>query len=143
MTNKAPMMTKATSILLVEDDKDDCQLFIDSIKEFNENISCVVAHDGQLALDMLAEMRHSLPSLIFLDLRMPRLGGKKCLIELKKNEATKGIPVIIYTTSRSLVESAELKQLGALDFITKPTNPEEIYYLLSVVLEENEKAQPH
>jgi DNA-binding response OmpR family regulator len=91
---------------------------------------------------MLNGISGNLPSLIFLDLRMPRLSGKKCLIELKKNEATKDIPVIIYTTSRSLLESAELKQLGAAHFITKPTNPEEIYFLLSMVLEENEKLLP-
>lgn len=135
-------MKKIVSVLLIDDDEDDCQLFIDSIKEFNENINCLVAHDGQLALDMLADLSASLPSLIFLDLRMPRLGGKKCLIALKKNDLTKDIPVIIYTTSRSLHESAELKELGALSFITKPTNPEEIYYLLSVVFEENEKSFP-
>ena len=135
-------MNKLTSVLIVDDDKDDCQLFTDSIREFDAEINCLVAHDGQLALDMLDKISGSLPSLIFLDLRMPRLGGKKCLIELKKNEATKNIPVVIYTTSRSLLESAELKQLGAAHFITKPTNPEEIYYLLSMVLEENEKSLP-
>ena len=136
-------MNKLTSVLIVDDDKDDCQLFTDSIREFDAEINCLVAHDGQLALDMLDKISGSLPSLIFLDLRMPRLGGKKCLIELKKNEATKNIPVVIYTTSRSLLESAELKQLGAAHFITKPTNPEEIYFLLSMVLEENEKSLPH
>ena len=135
-------MNKLTSVLIVDDDKDDCQLFTDSIREFDAGINCMVAHDGQLALDMLNTISGSLPSLIFLDLRMPRLSGKKCLIELKKNEATRNIPVIIYTTSRSLLESAELKQLGAAHFITKPTNPEEIYFLLSMVLEENEKTLP-
>lgn len=129
-------------MLIVDDDKDDCQLFTDSIREFDAEISCLVAQDGQLALNMLNGISGNLPSLIFLDLRMPRLSGKKCLIELKKNEATKDIPVIIYTTSRSLLESAELKQLGAAHFITKPTNPEEIYFLLSMVLEENEKLLP-
>lgn len=135
-------MRKISSILLVDDDRDDCQLFIESIREFDEKIECLVAHDGQLALDMLAGMTPPLPSLIFLDLRMPRLGGKKCLIELKKNQLTKEIPVIVYTTSRSLLESTELKQLGALSFITKPTNPDEIYYLLSIVFEENERSFP-
>jgi CheY-like chemotaxis protein len=133
-------MQKLTSVLIVDDDKDDCQLFVDGIREFDSEIKCLVARDGQIALEMLNSSPEMLPSLIFLDLRMPRLGGKKCLIEIKKNEATKNIPVIIYTTSRSLLESAELKQLGAVNFISKPTNPEEIYYLLSVVLEENEKS---
>lgn len=135
-------MRKLTSVLIVDDDRDDCQLFVDSIREFDAAIKCMVASDGQVALDMLNSSAGPLPSLIFLDLRMPRLGGKKCLIELKKNGATKDIPVIIYTTSRSLLESAELKRLGAVNFISKPTNTEEIYYLLSVVLEENEKSLP-
>jgi CheY-like chemotaxis protein len=136
-------MKKLTSILLVDDDQDDCKLFIDSIHKFNKEIRCLVARDGQLALDMLNGMAQCLPSLIFLDLRMPRLDGKKCLMELKKNQLTREIPVIIYTTSRSLLESSELKQLGALHFITKPTNTEEIYYLLSIVLEENLKSISH
>ena len=70
-------MNKLTSVLIVDDDKDDCQLFTDSIREFDAEINCLVAHDGQLALDMLDKISGSLPSLIFLDLRMPRLGGKK------------------------------------------------------------------
>jgi CheY-like chemotaxis protein len=135
-------MMKLASVMIVDDDEDDCQLFTDSIRQFDAEIKCLVAKDGQLALDLLLKDSASLPSLIFLDLRMPRLSGKKCLIELKNNPATKDIPVIIYTTSRSLLESAELKQLGAAHFITKPTNPEEIYYLLSMVLEESEKSLP-
>lgn len=47
---------------------------------------------------------------------------------------------MVYTTSREVVESEQMQNLGAIHFLSKPTNPEEIYYVLSVVLEENWKS---
>jgi DNA-binding NtrC family response regulator len=65
------------------------------------------------------------------------LSGKKCLAEIKKDEKIKDIPVIIYTTSKNVEESRELKEMGAYHFISKPGNAEEIYYLVSFALEEH------
>ena len=115
-------MNKLNSVLIIDDDKDDCQLFTDSIREFDANINCLVAHDGQLALDLLNTMPGSLPSLIFLDLRMPRLSGKKCLIEIKKNAKLKSLPVVMYSTTSDTNEIREYYKLGAHDFLIKPNN---------------------
>ena len=123
------------TLLIVDDDSDDRQLFIEAVKEFDPGITCFTASDGQQALEFL-HTTDSLPDFIFLDLRMPRFNGKRCLLELKKDEQLRNIPVIIYTTSREVEESSELKELGAVYFISKPGNPEEIYYLVSFVLEE-------
>lgn len=67
---------------------------------------------------------------------MPRFNGKKFLFEVKKDERLKRIPIVIYTTSREVTESKELKEMGAVYFITKPSNADEIYYLISFVLNE-------
>ena len=67
---------------------------------------------------------------------MPLCNGKKCLYEIKNDERLKHIPVIIYTTSKGVEESKELKEMGAFHFISKPSNADEIYYLVSVVLED-------
>ena len=124
-------------LLIVDDDEDDKQLFIESAKEVDENISCITANNGLEALQILENKENILPDYIFLDLRMPRLSGKRCLEEIKKDSRLMHIPVFIYTTSRELEDSSEMKALGAAHFISKPVNPEEIYYLISAVLSEN------
>ena len=124
------------SLLIVDDDADDRQLFVEAVKEIDTRIECIAAKDGQQALEMLKNSRDHLPDLIFLDLRMPRFNGRRCLLEIKNDERLRHIPVIIYTTSRELNESRELKDLGAVHFISKPNNPDEIYFLLSFALEE-------
>jgi DNA-binding NtrC family response regulator len=129
-------MKNKTKLLIVDDDADDRQLFIDAVKDFDEQIVCVSAKDGKEALDLLNDLNTSLPDYIFLDLRMPRFNGKRCLMEIIKNERLKEIPVIIYTTSRELEDSKELKEMGALHFISKPANPEEVYFVVSFALEE-------
>lgn len=124
------------SLLIVDDDADDRQLFEDAVKEIDDRIECIAAKDGQQALELLKNSLDHLPDLIFLDLRMPRFNGRRCLLEIKKDERLTHIPVIIYTTSREVQESQELKDMGAAHFISKPNNPEEIYFLLSFALEE-------
>ncbi|HZF65700.1 MAG TPA: response regulator [Chitinophagaceae bacterium] len=124
------------NILIVDDDADDRSMFIDAIKEVDEEINCTSAIDGKQALDLLKNNYESLPDFIFLDLRMPRFSGKKCLLEIKKDEKLKSIPVVIYTTSKDVEEAKELQELGAVHFISKPSDPDEIYYVVSFVLEE-------
>lgn len=130
-------MEKQLSLLIVDDDPDDRAFFIEAAKEVDENIECITANDGQKALDLMRANLSSLPDLIFLDIRMPLLNGKKCLVEIKNDERLKHIPVIIYTTSKLVEESIELKKMGAFHFISKPGNADEIYYLVSVMIEEH------
>jgi len=127
---------KTMSFLLVDDDADDRELFIDAVNEIDQNISCITATNGQQAIEFLRNAESTLPDFIFLDLRMPRLDGKKCLAEIKGDEKLRHIPVIIYTTSKGVDESKELRDMGAFYFISKPNNPEEIYFLISFVMEE-------
>ena len=129
-------MKKNISILLVDDDDDDKQLFIESVKEVDEDISCVTASDGQEAIILLKDEHNTLPDYIFLDLRMPRINGKQCLEEIRKDKRLQHIPVFIYTTSKNVQDSIDLKKMGAVHFISKPENPTEIYYILSMILSE-------
>jgi DNA-binding NtrC family response regulator len=130
-------MKKQLSLLIVDDDPDDRIFFIEAAKEVDENIECMTASNGQKALDLLRNSLSSLPDLIFLDIRMPLLNGKKCLLEIKNDERLKHIPVIIYSTSKVVEESVEMKKMGALHFMSKPGDASEIYYLVSVVIEEH------
>lgn len=127
---------KSPKILLVDDDADDRKYFIDAAKEVDPDLTCVTAKDGREALMILKNFGTALPDFIFLDLRMPRVNGKQTLLQLKADPSLKDIPVILYTTSNEVEESEELLSLGAVRFITKPANTEEIYYVIAQVLEE-------
>jgi DNA-binding NtrC family response regulator len=129
-------MKNSVCFLLVDDDADDRMLFIEAVKEIDETFECKTANNGERALELLKDTGYSLPDFIFLDIRMPRINGKKCLFEIKKDERLKHIPVIIYTTSKAVEESKELRDMGAFHFISKPSNADEIYYLISFVMDQ-------
>lgn len=128
-------MKHSMTLFIVDDDEDDRKLFTEAVKEVDENIGCISAINGEKALEFLKNPENVLPDFIFLDIRMPRINGKKCLFEIKKDDRLKHIPVVMFTTSKDVEESKELTEMGAFHFITKPNNPEEIYYLVSFVLE--------
>lgn len=130
------IMKNSVCFLLVDDDADDRTLFIEAVKEIDQTIECKTANNGERALKLLKDTEYSLPDFIFLDIRMPRINGKKCLFEIKKDERLKHIPVIIYTTSKAVEESKELRDMGAFHFISKPSNADEIYYLISFVMDQ-------
>lgn len=123
-------------LFIIDDDEDDKKLFIESVREVDASITCFTAGDGQEALKILRDEEYPLPDYIFLDLRMPRITGKQCLEEIRKDKRLQHIPVFIYTTSREVQDSINLINMGAVHFISKPANPSEIYYILSEVLGE-------
>jgi CheY-like chemotaxis protein len=132
MENNKP----SRKILLIDDDADDRKYFMEAVNEIDADIECVTAKDGDQALQLLRDTQVSLPNYIFLDLRMPKINGRQCLIQIKADERLKAIPVIVYTTAREVEESEEMQGMGAVRFVTKPTNTEEIYYVVSQALEE-------
>lgn len=133
-------MKNSMSFLIVDDDADDRMLFIEAVREIDMSIECKIARNGEQALKLLSNIEYPLPDFIFLDIRMPRIDGKKCLVEIKKDERLKNIPVIIYTTSKGVEESKELRDMGAFHFISKPRNADEIFYLISFVMDEHANA---
>jgi CheY-like chemotaxis protein len=120
-------------ILIVDDDEDDRELFCAAVDELNEDVSCSSARDGLDALTLLRAGKVK-PDYIFLDLNMPRMNGKKCLCELKKDSALSSIPVIIYSTSKLSDDFEETMKLGAIHFVTKPTSIEELCIEITFVL---------
>ena len=124
------------TILLVDDDEDDRKLFCEAAAEVDKTIHCVAVSSGDEALSYLANKSNPLPDYIFLDLRMPGLSGQECLEEIKKDPRLAKVPVIVYTTSREVSDSIELKRLGAAHFMSKPVSPDDVYYMISFVLEE-------
>lgn len=131
MTN----MNKKRTFFIVDDDSDDQELFIEAVSEVDKDIHCVSASDCEEALALLRDGKMDLPDMIFLDLNMPRLNGKQCLAELKKEIALRDIPVIIYSTSSEKRDMEETQRLGAAYFLTKPNKFEELCQALSYVVQ--------
>mgnify|MGYP001159206704 CR=1 FL=1 len=121
-------------VFIVDDDVDDREFFCDALREIDESIQCVCAGNGSEAIALLSEPQFTLPDFIFLDLNMPRLGGKQCLSLIKNNHRLSHIPVIIFSTTRQYDEAEEARQLGAAVFLTKPSTYSELKQSLSWIL---------
>jgi len=129
-------MNNTISILIVDDDPDDLELFIEALFEIHPSIRCHSAANGKDALLMLENFKkNQLPDYIFLDLNMPGMNGKQCLIEIKKDKVLHEIPVIIYTTSSIEEDVQETRHLGASFFLTKPEKFDELKNALSYIID--------
>lgn len=113
------MITK--NIFLVEDDEDDQRFFVEAIKDIDKSVCIYVAKNGVEALDKLDRM-NSLPDVIFMDINMPLMNGFECLAFLKKHTRLKTIPVVILTTSNNPAEAEVARELGAIFFLSKPSD---------------------
>lgn len=125
-------MEKLVKILLADDDLEDRYIMQDAFSAINLAHVPFLVEDGEKVLEHLAQMysdEGTLPSLVVLDLNMPRLSGTQTLRELKSIEHYKDIPVIIFSSSLNVIEMHECRQLGALSYMVKPFTYEE--YLLS------------
>jgi two-component system, response regulator len=116
-------------ILLVEDNPDDILLTKRALSKSNILNEIVVAHDGIEALDYLFgrgkwENRdlEIMPQVILLDLKMPKIGGLEVLKEIRKNDKTKLLPVIILTTSKEESDITTGYNIGANSYICKPVD---------------------
>ena len=119
--------------LLIDDDFDDQEIFALALEKVDSEFQCIIANNGYEGLKYLNNTSNVLPSYIFLDLNMPLMNGKECLIEIKKHSSLKNIPVIIYTTSSLQDDIIQTRKLGAADFITKPSSIPELSRKLAKV----------
>lgn len=116
-------------ILLVEDNPADVELTLRALKKNNIANRIVVVGDGEDALDFIfARGKYSnrsiesIPKLILLDLKLPKIGGIEVLSQLKGNPKTKMIPVVVLTSSREEKDIVESYKLGVNSYIVKPVD---------------------
>ena len=129
------------NVFLVDDDRDDREIFIEALAEIDDSYHCFTAENGEEAISKLSANAF-VPDYIFLDLNMPRMNGRECLVEIKTIKQLERIPVIIYTTSSLQREKEELVKLGASMFITKPNNFNDLCHSLKQVLLKTADSQP-
>ena len=127
-------------ILIAEDDEDDYLLTIEALKEAGVDSQIKWVKDGEELMDYLepigAKIRKTdseFPSLILLDLNMPRKNGREVLEEIKKNESLRKIPVIVLTTSKAETDINHAYDLGVNSYIQKPVRFSEFVEVIKVV----------
>ncbi len=117
---------KLRSILLVEDDPNDIELTLDSLRESNLANEVLVVRDGVEALDYLyrragfAGRPAGNPVVILLDLKMPRMDGLEVLRQLKSDQKMRLLPVVMLTSSREARDLKECYKLGVNAYVVKP-----------------------
>ncbi len=122
------MNVNAVDVLLVEDNVDDAELIIWELKRHHMTNHLVHVRDGEEALEFLfatgeyANAGHSMPKIILLDIQMPKVNGIEVLKNIKSNERTRAIPVIILTSSNQHPDIRTCYELGANSYIVKPLN---------------------
>ncbi len=126
------LKSKPIVILLAEDDPDDIMLTREALAESQVDGVLKVVNDGAELLNYLrreAEYKNSkkspIPTLILLDLNMPKKDGREVLQELKSDPKLRTIPVVILTTSTLPEDVITSYKLGVNSFITKPVKFEE------------------
>lgn len=117
------------AILLVEDNPDDEALAIRALQRSRITNEIVVAHDGVEALDYLfgtgayADRDISVqPAVILLDLKLPRIDGIEVLRQLRANERTRLVPVVVLTTSAEEQDLLNSYSLGCNSYVRKPVD---------------------
>jgi len=116
-------------ILLVEDNPDDIALTLRAFKKSNIRNRIITIEDGQDALDyFLCKGRfegkdpQDLPSVVLLDINLPKINGFEVLKAIRVNESTKYLPVVILTSSKEELDIVNGYSLGANSYIRKPVD---------------------
>ena len=125
-------------ILLVEDNPTDAELTIEALREAKLVNHLVWVKDGAEALDFIfrkgayaGRPANSFPSVILLDLRLPKVDGLEVLQRLKADEETRKIPVVVLTSSNEDRDILRSYEQGVNSFVSKPVGFEEFARVVS------------
>ncbi|HEX7896154.1 MAG TPA: response regulator [Planctomycetota bacterium] len=109
-------------VLLVEDNDNDILLFRRALAKIQSDLPLQVIRDGQDAWDQLSSGGAERPSLILLDLKLPRLSGLDLLRAIKRDPELRTLPVVVVTSSRRQADIDEVYAEGADFYLLKPVD---------------------
>lgn len=124
-------MKTLRTILLAEDNPQDVELTVEALEEFNLANSIVSVGDGVEVMEYLnctgrfANRSTELPSVILLDIKMPRMDGIQVLEQLRSDNRFCKIPVVMLTSSREEPDLKRCYALGVNAYVVKPVNFED------------------
>jgi CheY-like chemotaxis protein len=124
------MVTPLPMVVLIDNDEDDQEIFILALKKLNKPMMLKSFYNGQDALEYL-RTGETIPLWIFVDMNMPLMSGKECLIEIRKISSLDESDVYIYSTAASPGMPDEVFKLGGKDFLLKPVEFKKLVNLLS------------
>ncbi len=139
------MNTIPLSLLLADDDNDDCLLFEEALLELPILSQLSVVNDGEELMQYLNKKNTVLPFILFLDLNIPRKNGMECLKEIKANPSLQHLHVVIFSTSAELELVNSLYKNGAQHYIRKPSEFAQLKKVMAHalgVITEKKIAQP-
>jgi CheY-like chemotaxis protein len=119
---------KPRTILLVDDSAQDTELALDALQKYKLANEVISLRDGAEALDYLFRREAfesrppGLPSVILLDLKMPKIDGLEVLRQIKSEPTLKHIPVVVMTSSREEQDLIRSYDLGVNAYVVKPLN---------------------
>jgi CheY-like chemotaxis protein len=124
--------TNEIEILLVEDNQDDLDMALRSLRKANLTNRIQTVRDGAEALEFIfcegtfaGRKFENPPKVILLDLKLPKIDGMEVLKRIKSDPRTKMIPVVILTSSKEQRDVIESYNLGVNSYIVKPVNFEQ------------------
>ena len=121
-------MNKLGRILLVEDDPKDVELTLTALEEYNLANEVIVARDGEEALEYLYSRgkfktrSDGNPSVMLLDLKLPKVDGLEVLKQIKSEEKLRMIPVVVLTSSKEEKDMVASYKLGVSAYVVKPVD---------------------
>ncbi|MCS6786127.1 MAG: response regulator [Thiobacillaceae bacterium] len=116
------------SIVLVEDDPSDLDLMLRALGRCSSPPAVTVARDGEAVLDLMRTWLNGAPrpSVVLLDLQLPRRGGLEVLRDLRIHYAASTLPVVVWTSSGAADDIAAAYAGGANAYVVKPLRFEEL-----------------
>ena len=136
-----PLPTHKLTIFLADDDKADCLLFKEALKELPVSAKLTTFENGEELMEQLTKKQNKLPDILFLDLNMPRKNGFVSLGEIKRNNELDSLPVVIFSTALEQDKVNQVFRNAAHYYIRKPTEFSElkkiIYEALTLITQGN------
>jgi len=117
-------------ILLVEDNPNDAELTQRALRKTDIGARLLVARDGAEAIERLLT-EGVRPRVVFLDLKLPKIDGMEVLRRIRADERTKGIPVVVLTSSQEERDITESYKLGVNSYVVKPVEFDKFYKTVS------------
>ena len=116
---------------LIEDDVDDQEIFCMALEAIDRTIICSFANNGYDAIEKLKSDTTFNPDCIVIDVNMPKMNGIECLKMIKKMPRLSETRIVMYSTSEDQGIIDKCKDLGANDFIVKPSSLDSLINILS------------
>jgi len=121
------MSDNPVGILLVEDNPNDRELTIRALKKHGVANHIFTVQDGAEALDFIfcreaysGRQINNRPTIVLLDLKLPKVDGIEVLRTIKRDDRTKTIPVVVLTSSREHSDICECYRMGVNSYVVKP-----------------------